>query len=112
MIDVLTCVAVRPSDETIEVLLEKLDVDHDSFVPLADIISLAEGEGLGIVIGEDDTLPADISSPIIVKDAVSNISASTPAAVSTPPSASTPATSVPKEKKEEKKLKKEDIVEG
>ncbi|ORY54269.1 LETM1-like protein-domain-containing protein [Leucosporidium creatinivorum] len=49
----LESIAHRPSDEAIEVLLEKLDVDHDSWVPLEDIVSLAEGEGLGIVISEE-----------------------------------------------------------
>lgn len=49
----LESIAHRPSDEAISVLLEKLDVDHDSWVPLEDIVSLAEGEGLGIVISEE-----------------------------------------------------------
>lgn len=47
----------RPSDEAIAALVEKLDVDHDQFVPLADIVSLAEGEGLGIVISVSFRFP-------------------------------------------------------
>lgn len=35
----------RPDDETIDALIEKLDVDHDGFVPLEDVTSLAEVEG-------------------------------------------------------------------
>ena len=31
-------------------IIEKLDVDSDGFIPLDDIVSLAEGEGLGIVL--------------------------------------------------------------
>lgn len=92
----------RPSDEAISVLLEKLDVDHDSFVPLAEIIALSEGEGLGIVLGEEDE-GADV-----VKEAESIIGAHTAAE-----SAKDKADETEKEKKKEKKeLKKEDIVEG
>lgn len=84
-----------PSDEAIAVLLEKLDVDHDQFVPLSDIIDLAEGEGLGIVIGEDD-IPAEVKAPAEpVKE------------TATPTEGE-----VKKEKAEKLKLKKEDIVEG
>lgn len=35
----------RPDDETITALIDKLDVDHDGFVPLEDVTSLAEVEG-------------------------------------------------------------------
>lgn len=35
----------RPDDETIAALVDKLDVDHDGFVPLEDVTSLAEVEG-------------------------------------------------------------------
>ena len=49
----LESIAHRPSDEAISVLLQKLDVDGDRFVPLDDIVALAEGEGLGIVISEE-----------------------------------------------------------
>lgn len=49
----LESIAHRPTDEAIAVLLEKLDVDGDRWVPLEEIVSLAEGEGLGIVISEE-----------------------------------------------------------
>ena len=85
----------RPSDEAIEVLLEKLDVDHDSFVPLAEIIALSEGEGLGIVIGEDEPASELVES-------ASNVIADF-----------TSKKSVKEEEKKEKKevLRKEDVVE-
>ena len=35
----------RPDDDTITALIDKLDVDHDGFVPLEDVTSLAEVEG-------------------------------------------------------------------
>ncbi|KAA1103993.1 hypothetical protein PGT21_006900 [Puccinia graminis f. sp. tritici] len=44
----------RPSDEAIEILIDKLDMDHDGFVPLDHVLSLAEEEGLGIVFSDDD----------------------------------------------------------
>ncbi|KAI9626089.1 hypothetical protein KEM48_010598 [Puccinia striiformis f. sp. tritici PST-130] len=44
----------RPSDEAIEILIDKLDVDHDGFVPLDHVLSLAEEEGLGIVFSGED----------------------------------------------------------
>lgn len=43
----------RPTDEAIKILIEKLDVDHDGFVPLEHVLSLAEEEGLGIVFAEN-----------------------------------------------------------
>jgi LETM1 and EF-hand domain-containing protein 1 len=49
-----------PDEEQINVLMEKLDVDKDGFVPLTDILSLAEGEGLGIII--DDPKQTDVPS--------------------------------------------------
>ena len=88
----------RPSDEAIEVLLEKLDVDHDSFVPLAEIIALSEGEGLGIVIGEDEPASELVES-------ASNVIADF--------TAKTLQKSAKEEEKKEKKevLRKEDVVE-
>jgi LETM1 and EF-hand domain-containing protein 1 len=44
----------RPSDDAIEILIDKLDVDHDGFVPLDHVLSLAEEEGLGIVFADED----------------------------------------------------------
>lgn len=60
----LESIAHRPSDEAIDVLLQKLDVDGDRFVPLDDIVALAEGEGLGIVISEEGAveLSEDVNS--------------------------------------------------
>ncbi|KPV75980.1 uncharacterized protein RHOBADRAFT_26208 [Rhodotorula graminis WP1] len=98
----------RPSEDEIKVLLTKLDPDGDGFIPLDDILQLAEGEGLGILIEdaavalkEDaQAIRADVSSP-------------------PPPSSSSSATAqgaksdgeVKKdEEKVEKKLKREDVV--
>jgi LETM1 and EF-hand domain-containing protein 1 len=83
------------------VLLEKLDVDHDQFVPLSDIINLAEGEGLGIVIGEDDVIAEIVENVKEVAGPFDTKAASTPTEPETK-----------KEKSEKPKLKKEDIVEG
>lgn len=101
----------RPSDEAIDVLIEKLDVDHDSFVPLDDIIKLAEGEGLGIVIDADEAQAAiEESTTTIIKDALASkapfIKEEVVAAVSDS------AEGIKKDaiKKEKKELKKEDIV--
>lgn len=55
------CVWNRPSDEAIEVLIDKLDVDHDGFVPLEHVVSLAAEEGLGIVVDEDSSSNAIVS---------------------------------------------------
>jgi len=100
----------RPTDEAIEVLLEKLDVDHDSWVPLSDIVSLAEGEGLGIVLeaeAEDEEAP----SPSEAIAEARSISGS-PSASSAPSAAKPEAEEKERKEKEDKKLKKEDIVEG
>lgn len=94
----IPCHFRRPSDEAIAVLLEKLDVDHDQFVPLSDIINLAEGEGLGIVIGEDDVVVSEIVEK--VKE------------VARPWDMPKPVAPVVEEAEVKKKLKKEDIVEG
>lgn len=40
--------ACRPSEEHLDVLIGKLDVDGDGFVPVEDIKTLIEGEGLGV----------------------------------------------------------------
>lgn len=39
-----------PSEDEIDVLVGKLDVDHDGFVTLQEILSLAETEGLGVLL--------------------------------------------------------------
>ncbi|KNZ45896.1 hypothetical protein VP01_770g3 [Puccinia sorghi] len=49
----LEAIKHRPTDEAIKILIEKLDVDHDGFVPLEHVLSLAEEEGLGIVFAEN-----------------------------------------------------------
>lgn len=38
----------RPSEKNLDVLIGKLDVDGDGFIPLEDIKTLIEGEGLGV----------------------------------------------------------------
>lgn len=101
----------RPSDQAIDVLIEKLDVDHDSFVPLDDIIKLAEGEGLGIVIDADEAQAAiEASTTTIIKDALA--SKSPIAKEELVEAVSESAEKIKKEtlKKEKKELKKEDIV--
>ncbi|MBW0478942.1 hypothetical protein O181_018657 [Austropuccinia psidii MF-1] len=57
----LEAIKHRPSDEMIKVLIDKLDVDHDGFVPLDHVISLAEEEGLGIVLDEESSSNVIIS---------------------------------------------------
>lgn len=37
-----------PSEKNLDVLIGKLDVDGDGFIPLEDIKTLIEGEGLGV----------------------------------------------------------------
>lgn len=101
----LESIAHRPTDEAIEVLLEKLDVDHDRFVPLKDIVSLAEGEGLGIVISEDGAveLAEDVeqASRELEEEGVAVQRQKSAADIS----------QEKKDKKAEPKLKKEDVVE-
>ncbi|CEQ39890.1 SPOSA6832_01447 [Sporobolomyces salmonicolor] len=102
----------RPSEEEITILLDKLDIDHDSWVPLDDIVSLAESdEGLGIVMEEERAkelreVAEDIKTAAkegFVDAETERASQETAAAVE----------EEGKKKKEEKpKLKKEDIVEG
>ena len=89
----------RPSDEAIEVLLEKLDVDHDQWVPLDEIVKLAEGEGLGIVISEEGVQELKDDARAAASDAREVFGA--------------PEGDASKSKeKESPKLKKEDVVEG
>ncbi|KAL8286601.1 hypothetical protein RQP46_004129 [Phenoliferia psychrophenolica] len=94
----LEVIAHRPTDDAIAVLLQKLDVDGDAFVPLADIVSLAEGEGLGIVLGEEDDIAAEIA------DVLKSTTASPQQAKQEVEQQQ------PKKEKKEAKLKKEDIV--
>ena len=39
-----------PSEDKIDVLVGKLDIDKDGFVTLLEILSLAETEGLGVLL--------------------------------------------------------------
>jgi len=41
-----------PSEDQIDVLVDKLDIDHDGFVTLQEILSLAENEGLGVLLDD------------------------------------------------------------
>jgi len=98
----------RPSEDEIKVLLTKLDPDGDGFIPLDDILQLAEGEGLGILIEEAavalkedaQAIRADVSSP------------SSPSSLASSASAQGKADGEVKkdEEKVEKKLKREDVV--
>lgn len=117
----------RPSDEHLDVLLGKLDVDGDGYVPLQEIVALAEGEGLGIVIHADDAAEELVEqSGALLEgrdDAKDSATAPTPPSTS-PTGVGAPQAQlqdvplpVPEKKKdekpkEEKKLKKEDVVEG
>jgi LETM1 and EF-hand domain-containing protein 1 len=108
----------RPSGSEIEVLLGKLDPDGDGLIPLEDIVGLAGGEGLGIVMEEEGA--------VIIQETAQDIKAAATDATYVAPSgsgASTSTSSAPKdasaeksetkEKKEEKvKVRKEDVVEG
>ncbi|GAA5901414.1 hypothetical protein JCM8208_001795 [Rhodotorula glutinis] len=98
----------RPSEDEIKVLLTKLDPDGDGFIPLDDILQLAEGEGLGILIEE---------AAVALKEDAQAIRADVSSPSSSPSSASSATVSgksdgeVKKdEEKVEKKLKREDVV--
>ncbi|KAI5476504.1 MRS7 family protein [Pseudohyphozyma bogoriensis] len=110
----------RPSDEAIKVLLGKLDVDGDGFVPVQEIVDLAEGEGLGIVLlDEVEEMKAEAEE---IKELPVTLPGDKPAPPTSPtavtgPEASKAAVEGEKEKekkkkKDEPKLKKEDVVEG
>lgn len=87
----------RPDDDTITALIDKLDVDHDGFVPLEDVTSLASVEGIGVVI--DDAADQLIGQGQEIR--------SDEALPGEPEQASTKK----ERKKEEKKPKREEIVE-
>ncbi|BGP22934.1 MRS7 family protein [Rhodotorula toruloides] len=108
----LEVIAHRPPEEEIEVLLKKLDPDGDGWIPLDDILSLAGGEGLGILIEEEAATELQESAQTI-KEAAKDGLADIPAA--TKPAEPAPAPAPEKEKKDEKKedkpkLRKEDVV--
>ncbi|GAA98194.1 uncharacterized protein L969DRAFT_45822 [Mixia osmundae IAM 14324] len=51
----LKAIKHTPDDASIDILIEKLDVDHDQRVPLEHVLALAQDEGLGIVLDEEST---------------------------------------------------------
>lgn len=80
------------------------------FVPLQELVSLAEGEGLGIVIGEEDAPSEILASSEAIK--VDSPEPRPPKPTTTPPPV-TPLTAPAPEYTAatvEKKLKKEDVV--
>lgn len=98
----------RPEDEQITALIDKLDIDHDGFVPLEDVTSLAEVEGLGIVIDETaDELIGQGQEIREVEPAVGSAGGKDVKADSTSTLESKKA-----KKEEAKRLKREDVVEG
>lgn len=110
----------RPSGGEIEVLLGKLDPDGDGLIPLEDIVGLAGGEGLGIVMEEEGAVIIQETAQDI-KAAAEDATYVAPAGASSSSSSSASTTSAAKdsssaevkEKKEEKvKVRKEDVVEG
>lgn len=50
----LTVIKHKPSEEVIEGLGKKLDVDSDGFVELDHVLELTQDHGLGIVIGDEE----------------------------------------------------------
>lgn len=95
-------------------MLDKLDVDHDNFVPLDEIVALAEGEGLGIVISEEgeaelDKIQGDVNEAVdsLRREGrpVTNEGVVDEAKKEKKDEAAA-------KKKEEPKLKKEDVVES
>lgn len=90
----------RPDDETIDALIEKLDVDNDGFVPLEDVTSLAEVEGIGVVIDDAAGELLDKGHQIRQDEGLTSTSSAS-------------ASSASEEKKESKKSKpkREEIVE-
>ncbi|GAA5903906.1 uncharacterized protein JCM6883_002022 [Sporobolomyces salmoneus] len=100
-----------PSEEEIAVLLQKLDIDNDSWVPLDDIVSLAEGEGLGIVMEEEKAIELKENAKEVKVAAKEGFADS--AKVAEAKESEKNAEEETKKKKEDKpKLKKEDVVEG
>lgn len=110
----LEVIAHSPDEKDIEVLLTKLDPDGDGWIPLDDILSLAAGEGLGILI-EEETANSLQESAQAMKAAVADAAPSSSATTASSPSKPSTTGSKEggeKEKKEDKpKLRKEDVVE-
>lgn len=101
---VLEVIKHRPSNEDINILLDKLDVNHDARVPLNDLVSLAEGEGLGIVVNDDEVANELVETAKAARPTVTESPEETAEAVIEPKAAKASS------KKDEPKLKKEDIV--
>ncbi|GAA5848536.1 hypothetical protein JCM5353_004607 [Sporobolomyces roseus] len=100
-----------PSEEEIAVLLHKLDIDGDSWIPLDDIVSLAEGEGLGIIMEEEKAIELKETAKDIKVAAKEGFA--DPQKVAESKESEKNLDEETKKKKEEKpKLKKEDVVEG
>ncbi|GAA5929259.1 hypothetical protein JCM3775_002291 [Rhodotorula graminis] len=98
----------RPSEDEIKVLLTKLDPDGDGFIPLDDILQLAEGEGLGILI-EDAAVALKEDAQAIRAD-VSSPPPSSSSSSATAQGAKSDGEVKKDEEKVEKKLKREDVV--
>ncbi|GAA6059412.1 hypothetical protein JCM10212_003644 [Sporobolomyces blumeae] len=97
-----------PSEDEIAVLLQKLDVDNDSWVPLDDIVSLAEGEGLGIIMEEEKAIELKENAKEVKVAAQEGFADPSQVAESNEADKS----SDEKKKEDKPKLKKEDVVEG
>ncbi|GAA5931538.1 uncharacterized protein JCM15063_001496 [Sporobolomyces koalae] len=100
-----------PSEEEIAVLLQKLDIDNDSWVPLDEIVSLAEGEGLGIVMEEEKAIELKENAKE-VKVAAQEGFASAQGTASSSESDKNVEEESRRKKEDKPKLKKEDVVEG
>jgi LETM1 and EF-hand domain-containing protein 1 len=110
----------RPDDDTITALIDKLDVDHDGFVPLEDVTSLAEVEGCAHSMRsytETILMSCSHSIGVVIDDAADQLLGRTQEikvdeglTSSKTPSTSAKVDQTP-EKKKEQKLKREEIVE-
>ncbi|BGP53904.1 LETM1 domain-containing protein ylh47 [Rhodotorula sphaerocarpa] len=110
----LEVIAHRPEEKDIDVLLTKLDPDGDGWIPLDDILSLAAGEGLGILIEEETASSLAETAQAMkaeVKEAVPASPSASPAAATDAKAASREEGEKKKEKEEKPKLRKEDVVE-
>ncbi|BGP38074.1 LETM1 domain-containing protein ylh47 [Rhodotorula kratochvilovae] len=96
-----------PSEDEIKVLLTKLDPDGDGWIPLEDILQLAEGEGLGILIEEEAAVELKESAQDIKDLAAAALPSGSPATKEGGAEAKKD-----EEKVEKVKLRKEDVVEG
>lgn len=100
----------RPSEDEIKVLLTKLDPDGDGWIPLDDILQLAEGEGLGILIEEAAVALKEDAQAVRADATLPSSSASSAPSSSTSPSTKKEGDAKKDEDKVEKKLRREDVV--